>query len=163
MDTLKPEIENLCDIRIDKEGVWYYRGAEMYRTDIVEYLFRYLDQEKSGHYYIELSRSDRCRIEVEDTAFVVRSVEKKMTGNNAMDSILIQLSDGSREELCLESLSVSAENVLYCRVKANRFVARFSRKSHYQLLDDLEYDEKLEQYFLKLNGHRFYISENMRN
>jgi len=159
---MKEEIKNLCDIRIDKEGTWYYRGAEMYRTDIVQYLYQYLKKDEKQDYYIEMSDYDRCRIDVEDTAFVVTSVEKLNwdEGAGKGEIIRIRLSDGSEEVLCLDSLSISTENVLYCDVKGNTFKARFSRKSYYQIIKDVEYDEKLETYYLKMNGHRYFIKEN---
>jgi len=154
---MKEEIKDLCDIRIDKEGTWYYRGAEMYRTDIVRYLYRYLKKDENQNYYIELSDYDRCRIDVEDTAFVVTSAEKLSSGEG--EAVRIQLSDGSEEGLCLDSLSISTENVLYCAVKGNAFKARFSRKSYYQIINDVEYDEKSGKYYLKMNGHRYFIEE----
>jgi len=158
---MKEEIKDLCDIRIDKEGTWYYRGAEMYRADIVRYFYQYLKKDDKQHYYIELSDYDRCKIEVEDTAFVVTSAEKVSSDDEKGkgEIVLIQLSDGSTEALRLDSLSISAENVLYCEVKGSEFRARFSRKSYYQIINDVEYDEKSGKYYLKMNGHRYFIEE----
>lgn len=159
MDGIKKEIKDLCDIRIDKDGVWYYRGAEMYRHDIVQYLYAHVKKKAEGDYYIEISEYDRCKIDVEDTAFVVKSAERVHLDNGKKDAIRIHLSDGSSEELRLDSLSISGENVLYCRIKENEFKARFSRKSYYQIINDVEYDDQLGKYFLKINGDRFFIEE----
>jgi len=148
-----------CNIRIDKDGVWYYRGAEMYRKDIVQYLYGHIKKDIDGDYYIELSDYDRCKIDVEDTAFIVRSAERVQSDNKQTEMIKIHLSDGSSEELCLDSLSISGENVLYCQVKGREYKARFSRKSYYQIISDVEYDEKHTKFFLKLNGHRYFIEE----
>jgi len=165
MNSGKEEIKDLCDIRIDKGGTWYYRGTEMYRTDIVRYLYQYLKKDEKQGYYIEVSDLDRCRIDVEDTAFVVTAAEKMSSGEGAGEGevILIHLSDGSEETLCLDSLSISEDNVLYCRVKGNGFKARFSRKSYYQVVHDVEYDEKSGKYYLKVNGHRYFIKENEKD
>ena len=159
MDSIKNEIEDLCDIRIDKDGTWYYRGAEMYRTDIVNYLYGHLKKDSEGGYYIEMSDDDRCKIDVEDTAFVVRSAERVRSQKKEEETIKIYLSDGSMEVLCLDSLSISNENVLYCRIKGNEFKARFARKSYYQIIKDVEYDEEFRKYFLRMNGNRFFIEE----
>jgi uncharacterized protein len=160
LDGIKDEIKDLCDIRIDKDGTWYYRGAEMYRKDIVQYLYGYIKKDTDGDYYIELSDYDRCKIDVEDTAFIVRSAERVQSDNKQQsETIQIHLSDESSEELCLDSLSISGENVLYCQVKGNEFKARFSRKSYYQIINDVEYDEINTKFFLKLNGHRYFIEE----
>jgi len=159
LDGIKDEIKDLCDIRIDKDGIWYYRGAEMYRMDIVQYLYGHIKKDTGGDYYIEISDYDRCKIDVEDTAFIVKSAERVQSDKRQAETIQIHLSDGSSEELSLDSLSISGENVLYCRVKGNEFKARFSRKSYYQIINDVEYDEKHTKFFLKLNGHQYFIEE----
>ncbi len=160
MESIKKEIRDLCDIRIDKDGIWYYRGAEMYRVDIVQYLYAHMKNSAAGEYYIEMSEYDRCKIDVEDTAFVVKSAERVHADNGQQEAIRILLSDGSSEELQLDSLSISKANVLYCRIKQNSFKARFSRKSYYQIINDVEYDDHSGKYFLKIKGDRFFIEEN---
>lgn len=159
MNGIKETIKDLCDIRIDKEGVWYYRGSEMFRTDIVQYLYEHMKKAADGAYYIEMSEYDRCIIDVEDTAFVVKSAERIRSDNRHEESIYIYLSDGSSEELKPDTLSISDENVLYCRIKSNEFKARFSRKSYYQIINDVEYDDQCGKYYLKINGKRFFIEE----
>ena len=42
------------DIRIDKDGIWYFRGEEMKRQDIVNYLYKYL---KTGRYWTVCNRN----------------------------------------------------------------------------------------------------------
>jgi hypothetical protein len=158
VEEVKKEIKDLCDIRIDKEGIWYYRGAEMYRTDIVEYLYRHVKATPEG-YFIEMSEYDRCRIDVEDTAFVVRVVEWRCGGVGDSEKILIRLSDGSEEELSVASLFISRENVLYCSIKDNAFKARFSRKSYYQIARYVQYDDLVNKFYLLVNGNRFFIEE----
>jgi hypothetical protein len=66
------------DIRIDRDGVWFYRGMEMFRRDIVRLFYQHLQRNVSGHYFIEIGQQ-RCRLEVEDTAFVVWAVHWKET------------------------------------------------------------------------------------
>jgi hypothetical protein len=43
------------EIRIDREGVWYYRNMEMIRTEIIQYLYRHLHRDSDGNYRIELN------------------------------------------------------------------------------------------------------------
>ena len=112
-------------------------------------------------YIIEMSDFDRCRIEVEDTAFVVRSVEWR-NREDQKENIRILLSDGSEEELSLESLFISEENILYCFVKSDTFKARFARKSYYQIARYIQYDDQVHKYYLQVNGNRFFIEEHTR-
>ena len=64
-----------CEIKIDKEGVWYYRGAHMFRKDILCIFFENLKIDECGKYLIELG-DERCYLDVEDTVFVVETVNK---------------------------------------------------------------------------------------
>lgn len=150
-----------CDIYIDKEGTWYYRGAEMKRREIVNYFYENLKLDESGRYLIELPGEDaeRCYVEVEDTAFVVRAVHGRSPDRGGGAAISIELSDGSVEELDPSTLRVGQDDVLYCLVKQGGFSARFSRASYYQLAENIEYDDTKEEYFLSLYGRRFYIKK----
>jgi hypothetical protein len=42
IEDVKKEIPSI-DIRVDKDGVWYYKGNEMIRKDILELFFQSLD------------------------------------------------------------------------------------------------------------------------
>jgi hypothetical protein len=70
MDTLVPE----SDIRIDAEGVWFYRGAEMTRREIITLFYQNLRQDDSGRYFIEIG-PQQYPVDVEDTAYVVWSID----------------------------------------------------------------------------------------
>jgi len=144
------------DIRIDREGIWHYRGAEMHRKDIVQELARFLQKTENG-YSLEIPGIDYADIDVEDTPFVVASVDRQTTGEE--ERIIILLSDGSEEVLNLHTLAISQENALYCTIREGKFPCRFLRKSYYQLTQYLEYDEGADQYFLRLNGTRYVIKK----
>jgi uncharacterized protein len=147
-----------CEIKIDKEGIWYYRGAHMFRKDILCIFFESLQIDEDGKYIIVLG-DERCYLDVEDTAFVVEAVYKKKQVKNNED-IYISLTDDLQEKLDLNSLHVGKENVLYCRVKNGKFKARFSRKSYYQLAEFIEQEEKTDIFFIKLNGEKYLINNN---
>ncbi len=63
------------DIKIDKDGIWYYRGAHMFRKDILCIFFENLKMDDCGQYFIELNE-EIYYLDVEDTAFVVTAVYK---------------------------------------------------------------------------------------
>jgi hypothetical protein len=147
-----------CEIKIDKEGVWYYRGAHMFRKEILCIFFKNLQIDENGRYMIALG-DERCYLDVDDTAFVVEEVSKKEQAND-IEAIYIVLTDDSQEKLDLNSLHVGKENVLYCRVKDGKFIARFSRKSYYQLAEFIEQQEKADTFFINLNGKKYLINNN---
>ena len=145
-------------IRIDKEGVWYYKGNEMFRKDIVKLFYQNLKRDESGGYYIDLE-NDMASLEVEDTAYVVIAVDKSGAAAEGNERISILLNDETREELDCESLRIGDDNILYCTVKADGHGARFLRSSYYQIAEFFDYDDAGDSYFLSLNGTRYYLKD----
>ncbi|MDD3249999.1 MAG: DUF1285 domain-containing protein [Smithellaceae bacterium] len=143
------------DIKIDKEGLWHYRGAHMFRKDILCVFFEHLKQDDCGRYFVEINR-EICYLDVEDTAFVVTAVykTKDACGSEALE---IMLNDDQKEELDAGTLAVGKDNVLYCRVKNDRFPARFTRKGYYQLAEFIEPGDADNEFFLVLNRRRYPI------
>ncbi|HET6459877.1 MAG TPA: DUF1285 domain-containing protein [Syntrophales bacterium] len=144
-------------IRIDKDGVWYYNGNEIFRDEIVRYFYQNLKRDEAGRYLIELD-GDCCYLEVEDAPFVVRAVYRCTGRTDNEDFINLLLSDYSIEKLNPDSLWAGKGNVLYCSVKENTFVARFSRASYYQLANFIECGDNEDEYFIWLNGKHFLIT-----
>ncbi len=151
-----------CDIKIDKEGTWYYRGAHMFRKDILCIFFENIKIDAYGNYLIELGE-EICYLDVEDTAFVVTAVYKTRQEDDTTDQIDVLLTDDSLEKLDLNTLYVGKENVLYCSVKDKKFKARFSRNSYYQLAQFIEPDEKENCFFISLNNEKYYIEPLFNN
>ena len=147
------------DIRIDKEGVWYYKGAHMFRKEILSVFFEHLEIDECGKYLIELNE-ERCYLDVEDTVFVVGAVYKTKLPDDSRYQIDVLLTDDSCEKLEMSSLYVGKENVFYCRVKEGKFAARFSRNSYYQLAEFIEQSENGSHFFINLNEEKYFIKSN---
>ena len=147
------------EIKIDKEGIWYYRGAHMFRKEFLCVFFENLKIDENGKYLIELGE-ERCYLDVEDTAFVVSSVFKAHHKKEGCDCLFVNLTDDSIEKLDLNTLQIGCNNVPYCQVKNGKFKARFSRKSYYQLAEHIEQSKDGRNYFIRLNGKNFYINNN---
>lgn len=145
------------EIKIDKDGIWYYKGAHMFRKEILSVFFENLKIDDSGKYLIELD-GERYYVDVEDTAFVVAAVLKTKLTDSGLDQIDIILNDDSCEKLELDSLYAGRGNVLYCRVKQGIFAARFLRKSYYQLAEYIEQSENDNNFFVALNGEKYQIN-----
>jgi hypothetical protein len=141
-----------CFIFVDKEGKWFHKGAEMVRREIIRFFCDRLELDHSGRYVIRLDE-ESCYIEVEDTPFVVQAVHFEEIGGR--ETLRISLNDDTREALRPESLYVGVENVLYCKVKEGRFVARFHRPAYYQLAEFVK--EVDGEFYLPLNGRSHLI------
>ncbi|MCD4717901.1 MAG: DUF1285 domain-containing protein [Desulfobacterales bacterium] len=143
-----------CMIFIDKEGRWYHKGAEMIRRDFVQLFYKNMELDSEGRYVINWN-GERFRVDVEDTAFVVRRVvyeDGERTGNARF---VLSLSDDTEEDLMPDTLCVGKDNVLYCRVKNRMFPARFNRAAYYQLAEHIE--EENVSCYLPLNGNKYNI------
>jgi uncharacterized protein len=158
MNDVKIDPTPPCDIRIDKEGVWYFRGAEMFRREIVNLFYEHMYRDEAGRYIIELP-DDRCFIEVEDAPFVVKSVSKYNDGNGGEDVLVVDLSDDKTEELDPSRVWIGDDNVPYCRIKEDRFHARFTRNGYYQLARYIEFDDDRQAFCIRLNNRRHYLGD----
>lgn len=145
------------DIRIDKDGIWYYRGAEMFRKDIVNQLYQHIKQDPNGKYLIEID-GKRSYLEVEDTPFIIKSLSISYTEGNDLDDIYLIMPDGSRERLDPSTLRVGADEILYGTTAGTGIEARFSRASYYQLAELIEHDPGKDRYYICLGGNRYYIN-----
>ena len=141
-------------IFIDKEGRWYHEGAEMIRRDFIHLFYRNMELDSEGRYVINW-RGERFRVDVEDTAFVVRRVVYEDGARTGNGRFVLNLSDDTEEELMPDTLCVGEDNVLYCRVKDRMFPARFNRAAYYQLAEHIE--EENGSYYLPLNGEKHKI------
>ena len=156
MDAEKENNIPPCNIWVDKDGVWYYRGNEMFRKEFVNLFYQNLKRDSSGRYIIEMA-NDRCYIEVEDVPFVVKAVYKSKANESKKEAIYILLNNSEMDELDLSTLQINEDNVLYCSVKNKLFDARFSRAGYYQLAEFIEHDEEADSYYILLNNQRYTI------
>jgi len=147
---------NNLDIKIDKDGLWYYQGAHMFRKDILSIFFQNLKMDECGRYLIELG-PERCYVDVEDTAFVVLAVYKTRNPESGLEQLEILLNDEFSEILDPQTLYIGDDNVLYCGVKHKSFIARFSRKGYYQIAEYITPSDDGNAFFIALNGEKHMI------
>ena len=143
-----------CLIYIDKEGCWFHKGVEMIHREFIRLFYQNMEIDPQGRYIINWN-GERCYVEVEDTAFVVRSATCKDTGADLDSRYFLFLSDDSSEELA-DTLFLGADNVLYCKVKNRIFPARFSRPAYYQLAEYIKEDNG--SFYLPCKGNKYNIT-----
>lgn len=113
-------------IFIDKNGNWFQDGLKItHRWTYLENN-RNLDIDEDGSFFVDEGRG-RVYVEVEDTPFVVKMVNK--TDNK----YFAVLNDESVEELLPANITVCSGNVPYTTVKSNRFKARFTSRAYYEI------------------------------
>jgi hypothetical protein len=143
-----------CMIYIDRNGKWFHKGVEIIRGEILDEFYKCLTTDSCGEYLIILGE-EKCFVEVEDTPFIITRVEFGNTEKPAEERIILYVIDDTREILDPVTLSVGDENILYCRIKNNKFKARFSRAAYYQLASHIK--EEGDKYYLPLKNKKYYI------
>jgi len=68
-----PDVQGEIDIRIATDGVWYYRGAEMTRIDVVKLLSSIL--RKDGDEFFLVTPTEKMKIQVEDLPFIINIMD----------------------------------------------------------------------------------------
>jgi hypothetical protein len=151
-----------CMMYVDKEGAWFHKGAPIIHRELLVLFYRCLSLDEKGRYIIKL-KDQVCRLDVEDTPFVILRTDfvPARRGGGA-ERFVLHLIDQTKEDLVPESLSIGPDHVLYCKVKGEKFPARFLRPSYYQIAEYIEEEHETERYFLYLNKKKYYIEKNLR-
>ncbi|MGH7815657.1 MAG: DUF1285 domain-containing protein [Candidatus Binataceae bacterium] len=134
-------------ISFRRDGNWYTDDERIDNARIAALFSRSVKRNPDGSYYLEVAE-ERAPIIVEDTPFVVRTLEDDGKGGFAM-----LLNDDTREPLDPAALEVGRHDVLYASVKHGEFRARFLRPAYYQLSKNFESGGG-GRFYLNLNGAR---------
>ncbi|HEY4470059.1 MAG TPA: DUF1285 domain-containing protein [Stellaceae bacterium] len=67
------------DMRIARDGTWYYRGSPINRIPLVKLFASVLHRESDGSYWL-VTTAERGRVMVEDVPFLAVAVEVQGTG-----------------------------------------------------------------------------------
>ncbi|MBN1254199.1 MAG: DUF1285 domain-containing protein [Deltaproteobacteria bacterium] len=137
-------------ITVDKDGKWYFEGAEIIRKEILSLFYESLHFDDNG-YYLEIN-GERARLEVEDTVFLVQGAELV---KDSEEAFIIRLNDGTEEQLDLDTFRIAEGNVPYCLVKEGKFPTRFLRLPFYQVAQHAQHDEATDEYYILLNGRKY--------
>jgi len=73
------------DIRIDRDGSWFYRGTPINRASLMRLFSRVLSRDAAGDYWL-ITPAERGRITVEDAPFLAVALERR---GSARDQALI--------------------------------------------------------------------------
>jgi len=146
---VKPEefINQETQISIDKEGTWFYNQLPIVNRNIYLFFNKHIEPDDVGGYILRIG-GETCRLFVEDTPYVVVNVERAAPGSDQEDFFTIRLNDETEEKLDLETFYISSSNIPYCRVKKQRFPARFLRSAYYSLAHHIHQGADERFYFL---------------
>jgi hypothetical protein len=125
------------DLRIARDGRWYYHGSLIARKPLVRLFATVLRREGDGEYYL-VTPVERCRVEVEDAPFI--AVELAVSGRGQRQSLDFRTNldervvADARHPIRVDHDSVSGEPRPYLMVRAG-LEALISRPVYYQLVE----------------------------
>lgn len=119
-----------CQIQVSPEGELMHNGAPLVHPRILDDIFNSVHLE-DGHYILRMD-GQACELEVADTFWVVKSVDRSPGG------LELTLNHGGKEPLATETLWQGGQDMIYCLVKDGEFPARFGRQAYYQLAQFIE-------------------------
>ncbi len=157
-------------IRLDRAGRLWHEGEEIKHSGLRRAILRWLDRrEQDGRPIIRFDDTRYAYIDIEDAALLVTSARWER------DRVWLRLSDDSEEELDYKSLTVGADDALYCLVRGGRLDARVTTPAYYVIAEGIEPiapgdasadapDESRapdsgELFALRARGRRFVIGE----
>jgi hypothetical protein len=134
-------------ISFRRDGEWYTDDERIANPRIALLFSKSIHRAPDGSYYLQVG-DERAAIDVEDTPYVIRSVDDDVRGG-----IEVTLNDGHREMLDCGNLWSAADNVLYTMVKDGAERARFTRGAYNHLARRIESDES-GAFFIRVGDRR---------
>ena len=135
-------------ISFRRDGNWYSDEERIDNPRIALLFSRSIKQNPDGSFFLQVAE-ERAPISVEDTPYVVKGIE-----DDGQGGFMLILNDDTREAMDPASLAIGADNVLYARVKAGKYRARFLRPAYYHLSGNFESDGA-GRFFIQIGGHRY--------
>lgn len=156
-----PALNGDLDMRIDREGRWFYEGDEIRRPAMVKMFSRILKRE--GDDYFLLTPVEKWRIQVDEAPFTITSAIKSSDQNgkqtfvlttNVGDEILL----GAAHPLLMPNIEQQVEEPKPMVIVRHQLPALINRSVFYQLVDEAEIIETVGRrsgMYLHSQGERF--------
>jgi hypothetical protein len=142
-----PRIDEGYQIRIDREGIWYYLGSPIRRPELVKLFSTVLRRDEAGDYWL-VTPAERGRIQVDEVPFTAVGLTVEETG---ADQRLIfrtnldhEVIAGPEHPIRVEEDHGTGEPRPYILVRDN-LEARITRSVYYDLVERAETRESREE------------------
>ena len=127
-------------ILIDGQGEWWYEGNKIIHPEILALFKSSLTiDESTGELFIDY-KGKQAPVKVEKTPFFIHGVVVEKRADGELAKVVLELDDGTRENLEPESLVLDNSGVLQVKVKAGRFEACCLPTAHFRLAELLKED-----------------------
>jgi hypothetical protein len=124
------------DMRIARDGTWFYRGSPINRVPLVKLFASVLRREKDGSFWL-VTPAERGRVVVEDAPFMAVAVDKQGTGRKQaliFRTNLDEIVTAGREHPLRIDAAADGTPAPYIMVRPG-LEARLSRPVFYELVE----------------------------
>lgn len=137
VESWHPEFSGDIDIRIARDGQWYFKGAPIERQSFVTLFSTILRKDDDADYYL-VTPVEKWRIRVDDVPFVAHSLSAEGQGKDQRLSFVTNAGDtivlGVDHPLEVKTHVETAEPSPYIRVRRNLY-ALIERSTFYHLVE----------------------------
>ncbi|MGH1371628.1 MAG: DUF1285 domain-containing protein [Cellvibrionaceae bacterium] len=157
VDDWNPEFNGDLDMRIDREGRWFYQGGEIKRSAMVKMFSSILRREEDDYYL--LTPVEKWRIQVEQAPFLMVAMRVENAG--AEDQcIVLQTNVGNEVLLGRDNPlwlveSDRGEQLPMIEVRSG-LPGLLSRSVFYEMVEQVAREEG-GRYFVESCGEKFYL------
>ena len=159
VDTWNPPLNGDLDMRIDREGRWYYQGGELTRAAMVKMFSSILKREGNDFYL--LTPVEKWRIDVEVAPFLMVGMRVENRGSG--DQLVVLETNVGNEVLLGEHNplwfieSDRGEQLPMVEVRSG-LTGLVSRNVFYEMVETLA-EEEGGRYYIDSSGIRFWLPE----
>lgn len=147
-----PGGRQLCgdlDMRIARDGTWYYHGSPIGRKELVRLFASVLSRDDAGDYWL-VTPAEIGRVTVEDAPFIAVALTAEGEGRNQVLRFRTNVGDtvtlDPEHPLRVDVDAATGEPVPYVGVRSG-LEARLSRSVYYELVD-LGLEEKRDHEYM---------------
>lgn len=125
------------DMRIARDGTWFYHGSPIGRKPLVKLFASVLSRDEAGDYWLT-TPAERCRIKVDDAPFVAIDMNPSGAGEAQQIAFATNLDEtvvaGREHPIRVVHDRASGEPTPYIHVRG-RLEALIARPVYYRLVD----------------------------
>jgi hypothetical protein len=163
-----PHVENwnppLCEnvsMKIARDGRWFFMNSPIDREKMVKLFSSVLRLDDDGFYYL-VTPVEKIKIEVEDRPFVITTYNKEESEGKIIYFFKSNVGEiiplNSSHPIKVKISKKNQEPSPYILVRKN-LEALISRNVFYQLVEEAELDEDLEELFIFSSGSKYSLGK----
>jgi hypothetical protein len=130
-------------IALDSEGHFWHEGERITDPRISELFHRSIQRTPGGSYLLVVAPFS-YPLEVHDVPYWVTQLALEPSQDGGPPRLRVRLSDGSEEELAVDTLRYQPRRGVTCRVKGGTLPARFSRPCYFALAEHITEEDEAD-------------------